>query len=355
MSAPNQHAADTDRRIRRPGRVCLAASLALASLGAAGPATAQEIPSAAIVMYHQFGEPERPSTNILIEQFEAQIEELTAGGYTVLPLPEIVGAFRAGTPLPERTVGITIDDAYLSVYLEAWPRLRAADLPFTLFVATGPVDEGYADFMSWDQIRELAAAGVTIGHHTVSHRHMAGADLALARREIAAANERFEAELGFRPTLFAYPYGEYGLALRDLVAESGYQAAFGQQSGAAHAGGDIFALPRFPLNERFGDMERFRLIVNVLALPADSITPRDPLLHENPPAFGFTVDPEVGGLDALACYESTGTRPSVERLGESRFEVRFAGPFPRGRGRVNCTAPGPDGRWRWFGMQFYVE
>ncbi len=119
MSAPNQHAADAERRIRRPGRVCAAFSLALASLGSADAAMAEEVPSAAIVMYHQFGEPERPSTNILIEQFETQIEELTADSYTVLPLPEIVDAFRAGTPLPERTVGITIDDAYLSVYLEA--------------------------------------------------------------------------------------------------------------------------------------------------------------------------------------------------------------------------------------------
>lgn len=352
MSASIHHAADPMRRF---GRAAAVFALALAGLAPAGPSTAEESVSAAIVMYHRFGEPERPSTNILLEQFESQIEELTSGSYAVLPLPEIVEAFRAGAPLPDRTVGITIDDAYLSVYLEAWPRLRAAGLPFTLFVATGPVDEGYADFMSWDQIRELADAGVTIGHHTVSHLHMAGVAAELARQEIAFANERFEAELGFRPTLFAYPYGEYGLALRDLVAESGFLAGFGQQSGTAHAGADILALPRFPLNERFGDMDRFRLIANALALPTDAITPRDPLLSENPPSFGFTVEPWVPGLDALACYESTGTRPSVERLGENRFEVRFAHPFPRGRGRVNCTAPGPDGRWRWFGLQFYVE
>ena len=121
-------------------------------------------PSAVILMYHRFGEGAYPSTNIRLDQFETHLAEIAAGGYRVLPVAEIAAALRAGRPLPDRTLGITIDDAFLSVYREAWPRLRAAGLPFTLFVATDPIDDGLADYMSWDQLREMAEAGVEIGH-----------------------------------------------------------------------------------------------------------------------------------------------------------------------------------------------
>src|SRR3546814_10885194 len=70
-----------------------------------------------------------------------------------MALPEIVARLAAGAPLPERTVAITIDDAALSVYREAWPRLKAAKLPFTLFVSTEPLDRGFTGSMSWAQLR----------------------------------------------------------------------------------------------------------------------------------------------------------------------------------------------------------
>jgi peptidoglycan/xylan/chitin deacetylase (PgdA/CDA1 family) len=62
--------------------------------------------------------------------------------------------------------------------------------------------------MSWDQIRELQAAGVTIGSQTSTHPHMHQISIEQSKSEIAESNARFIAELGLRPNLFAYPYGE---------------------------------------------------------------------------------------------------------------------------------------------------
>lgn len=307
-------------------------------------------------MYHRFGEGEYASTNIRLEQFEAHIAELTSGPYAVLALGEIVGALVEGRSLPERAVAITIDDAYRSVYTEAWPRLRAAALPFTLFVATGPLDDGLPGYMTWDELREMVArGGVTLGNHGVEHRHMAEDSPERARAELARAAARFEQELGAAPNLFAYPYGEYSLALRKVVAEAGFAAAFGQHSGAVARTGDRFALPRYPLNERYGDLDRFRLVVNSLPLPVTEVTPADPLVRpaHNPPLYGFTVVEGVSGLEALGCFASN-NEITVERLGEWRIETRLSAPFPPGRARINCTMPGPDGRWRWHGIQFYV-
>lgn len=334
--------------------------IALAALAGAGAAIpgALAADSAVVFMYHRFGENAYPSTNIRLSQFEDHIAELRSGKYAVLPVPDIVARLRAKQPLPDRAIGLTVDDAFLTVYTEAWPRLRAAGLPFTLFVSTDPVDNRTVGMMSWDQIRELARAGVTIGAHSASHLHMPDRDAATNRAEIEKSNARFKAELGAVPALFAYPFGEMSRAIGTLVAEvGGYVAAFGQHSGVIHTTSNILYLPRFALNEHYGNLDRFRLASNALPLPVTDLTPADPLLsaRNNPPAVGFTADDDVARrIGQLACYASHEGRARVERLGERRIEVRMAKPFPPGRGRLNCTMPGPENRWRWFGLQFYV-
>jgi len=338
---------------RRTQRVLLLALGVLLGLGAA-PAMAAD--SAVVFMYHRFGDGRFPSTNITIEQFEAHLQEITSGGYNVVSLPEVVGAFRRKEALPDRTIALTVDDAYLSVYQEAWPRLRRAGLPFTLFTSTGPLDRGLADYMNWEQVRELAAAGVTIGNQTVSHAHLPDLSEEQVRRELEHSNRRFSEELGFVPRLFAYPFGEFGQRERVLTEAVGFEAAFGQHSGVAHANEDLFGLPRFALNERYGSLQRFRLAANALPLRVFDVTPADTVLGDNnPPPFGFTVEDSLTGLGRLNCFASNQEGAAqIERLGERRFEVRLQNAFPRGRGRINCTMPAPENRWRWFGIQFYV-
>ena len=335
--------------------------LAVASFAAAFPvstpaAVSADQTAATIIMYHRFGERDYPSTNVRVEQFEAHIRELQSGPYTVLPLEEIIEAYRAGRELPTHTVAITIDDAYRSVYTEAWPRLRDAKLPFTLFVATDPVDQGLANFLTWDQIREIKAAGGSIGHHTASHLHMVDATAERVAQEISKASNRYKKELGEIPRVFAYPFGEANLEVRGKIMEAGFIAALGQHSGVAHAGADRFYLPRFPFNENFGSVDRLKLAATALPLPVTDITPRDFALTENPPHFGFSVSSEIKPLGRLSCFASPGSGGPAQiiRLGDRRVEVRIASAFPAGRARFNCTLPTREGRWRWFGMQFYV-
>lgn len=334
-----------------------AAAAILTMVGIGSTDAVQAGDTASVVTYHRFGETRYPATNIRLEQFDAHIEELTSGKYAVLPLTEIVAALLQGRGLPDRAVAITIDDAFRSVYTEAWPRLRAAGLPFTLFVATESVGQGLPDFMTWDQIREMRDGGVTIGAHSHSHLHMVEATLRENRHEIETSNGIFQRELGMVPTLFAYPFGEASLAIMRLVKDSGYTAAFGQHSGAMDASLPHFYLPRFPLNEGHGSLDRLRLVLNALPLPVTDITPANPLVPPdgNPPAYGFTLDRRLGRASRLACYASHTGKAQLERIGERRVEVRVEKPFPKGRSRINCTLPGPSGRWYWLGNQFYVK
>jgi peptidoglycan/xylan/chitin deacetylase (PgdA/CDA1 family) len=360
----------TEARLRAAGlavawrhaKLRLALAGVLLALGATAQAPAQtgDPPSAVVVMYHRFGEESLPTTNIRLDQFERHLEILTSGAYNVVPLSEVIDAFRSGTPLPDRTVAITIDDAYRSVYREAWPRLRDAGLPFTIFANTDSIGAG-PNMMTWDEIRELAAAGVEIGAHGAAHGHMAFMDRGAVEADFARMTARFNAELGFVPTIYAYPYGEYNRELAGMVEAAGYQAAFGQHSGVAYADANLFTLPRFALNERYGEPDRFDLIVNALPLPVIDIVPDDMLIAENlgdsnPPLIGFTVTDAVGPLDKLSCFASTGDEVEIERLGSDHVELRLAGPLPPGRSRLNCTLPvaGSTERWRWLGLPFLV-
>lgn len=333
-------------------RLFLGALAALITAGHAAQSLGAE--HATILMYHRFGEDNYPSTNVRLDQFDEHLEILAGGDYTVMPLDDIVESLQAGIPLPDRTVAITIDDAYLSVYEEAFPRLKARDFHATLFVATRPVDRNLRSYMSWDQLREWQAAGFGIGSQTQTHPHMHRISIEANQEELGVSNERFIAELGMRPTLFAYPYGEYNLEVVELVKQSGFDAAFGQNSGVAHGYNGFFELPRFAMNEQYGNRERLELAINGLPLKVKQIVPEDVFLTENPPLYGFTLADDMDQERQLRCFNSKYGKLDVAIIGR-RAEIRMPGPLAGKRSRVNCTMPGPEGRWRWFGRQFLTE
>ena len=341
----------------RAGRLGRVPALALAAaLLAGGGASAEAQGSAVVLMYHRVGEEQRFDTSVSIAQFESHLAELTSGRYSVLPLREIARRLASGPPLPERTVGLSFDDAHLGSYRNAWPQLEAAGLPVTIFIASDHIDQGLKGYMDWPTLRALAAGGlVEIGIQGAAHDHLASRPLADARADIARAIERVAAELGAPPTLFSYPYGEYGLALRDAVAELGFEAAFGQHSGAFDASDDRYALPRFAMSRSQGDLERLRLAANSLPLPVAGLSPRDPLLRgaANPPRFGFTpLGPAAEGAE-IACYANGRALP-LARAEDGRLSARLPAALPPGRHRINCTQPAPEGRWRWRGTLFTV-
>ena len=129
--------------------------------------------------------------------------------------------------------------------------------------------------MNWDQIREMAAAGVTIGHHTKNHLHLVNSSEKEVVNEIEDASKDFLQNLGYVPEIFAYPYGEYSYEIKQITKRY-FKAAFGQQSGNLYNDIDIFEMPRFSLNEKYGDLKRFKFAANSYGcLLYTSPSPRD--------------------------------------------------------------------------------
>lgn len=320
--------------------------------------------SAVVLTYHRVGEDAIPSTNVRIEQFETHLDYLKNNNFNVWPLTKILDAYEQGEILPPRTVAITFDDAYLSVYLEAFPRLKEYGFPFSVFVATDSVDKKYKGYMSWQQLRELKAAGVTIANHSKSHtfmvRHLLGEDeKAYYRRmsdEIELAQQRLSDELGETPKLFAYPYGEYSQELMEIVSSLGY-IGVGQHSGAIDPHSLRLALPRFPINEQYGNISDIALKLRTYPMQLESQSITNPLwLGEQAPRLEILLGENVVGVNQLACYFSAQGRMTIEWLDREagHFAIQAEAPLRSGRYRYTCTAPGKERRYQWFSQLWIV-
>lgn len=290
-----------------------------------------------------------------MSQFQEHISELKKSPYNVISLNKAIKAIKNERKILDHSVAITIDDAYLSVFKRAWPILKKNNFTFTLFVSTDAIDKNLPNFMNWDQIRELMDNGVTIGSQTKSHPHMHRLSDEKILYEIEYSNNRFIEELGIKPTIFAYPYGEYDLKTLNLVKNSGFIAAFGQHSGVAHKSAGLYELPRFAMNENYGNLDRLRLAINALPMIVSDISPINPFIQENPPNFGFTLSDKIKPKKLVRCFASNAIKTNTSRIGKNRIEVRLLSAFPKSRGRINCTMAAKDGRWRWFGKQFVVN
>lgn len=314
--------------------------------------------SAVVLMYHHFGDERYHSTNIRLEQFDAQLDYLQRAGFQVWPLTQIVDHLQQQRPIPDKTIAITMDDAYRSVYSEAYPRLKKRGWPFTVFVSSDYIDKGYSNYMTWAQMREMSAHGADFGNHSAGHSHLvrrhqnetADQWQQRIRRDLQQARDRLAQELPTSRPLLAYPYGEYSLPLTRIVAALGY-TAFGQQSGAIGAYSDLKALPRYPIAEAFADPEGFKTKVLSLPLPVVKTTPSDPVTAESRPLLTVELAAVDARLEQLACYASGQGRIEVRWLNkkERRFSVQASRELPPGRSRYNCTAPAAEkGRFYWF-------
>ncbi len=314
---------------------------------------------AVILMYHHFGNANHPSTNIRLQQFDLQLEHLAQAGYQVWPLEQIVDYITSNKPFPSRVVAITVDDAYQSVYAEAYPRLKARGWPFTVFVATDGVDAHFRAYMNWDQMREMQQHGVTFANHSASHDYLVrrlineteGQWQTRIQDDISRAQHRLKQELGSAPNLFAYPYGEYDTSLAAIVSGLGL-VAFGQQSGPVGLRANHQALPRFPMAERFAEIKDFRQKIASLAFPIDKVTPWDPVWSgDTAPVMTIKLGKSDARLDQLSCFISGQGQVPVKWLNRKarQFTVQAPAPLPKGRSRYNCTAPSSQKeRFYWY-------
>ena len=306
-------------------------------------------------MYHRFDETKYPSTNINMNEFKEQMKIVIKKNYSFLDPLEFNLKFYQ--PKIEKKILITIDDAFTSFYENAWPYLREKKIPFILFVSTQSV--GKKGYMSWSQVKEIEKSSFGfIGNHSHSHEYLVKFSFEDFKKDIDISSEIFKEKLGYNPIFFSYPFGEYSLIQKKYITKK-FKYAFGQNSGVIDVNKDIFELPRFPINEKYGDINRFKFLVDLLPLQYKDLKPEDKFIfknNNNPPVIEINFFNEQKNIKNINCYsnEKGEWEKSKTKIYENNLTINFRGAFLPRRGRINCSL-NDDGKWRWFGTQFIVK
>lgn len=332
-------------------------SLALASLvlgfGSGGLAAQDHLP---ILQYHHVGEKTPFSTSVTPAQFQEHMDYLDDAGFQVLDLAKALADIKQGIALPEKSVAITFDDAYLNIYQSGFPILKEKGFPFTIFINTQPVRQKNKNFLSWDNMREMQRSGASFANHTDSHPYM----LRLVkketseewqkrmRKEIDYVETRLIAELGESPNMLAYPYGESNAWLRQYLKQID-MIGFGQQSGVVNADSDFSNLPRFPASGPYAKLGGLKTKLASLPMPLVSFQNGGDFAGKEAVSLDLEFKAGKYRLKELACYVSGQGQAKLEWSSATKVKVVAEQAFKYGRGRINCTMPSTkSGQYHWF-------
>ncbi len=239
----------------RPALLGLVAFALLPVLRAAEPAPVDDGVRVAVIGYHDFSATE-PETEMRIStaKFRRQLETIRQLGLNVISMPEFEKWKRGELTIPDKSVLITIDDGWKSVYDEAFPVLKEFGYPFTVFLYKNYVDGGGRALTS-EMIREMQQHGATIGSHSVSHPYPAtvktkrkeGPDAydKFLRVEMGESKRFLESRFGQRVTTYAYPGGFLTQEMFPLAEEFGYSHLFTVLPGKVRRKSENLSLPRY--------------------------------------------------------------------------------------------------------------
>ncbi len=225
----------------------------------------QKVP---ILLYHDFSRTRYSKMKVLESSFEAQMKFLKENDYHVITLDQFLDFMEYKEQIPEKSVVITIDDGWKSLYTIAYPILKKYNFPATLFVYTDFV--GGKKALTWNQIKELAENGFDIQCHTKTHRYLTKIKdgetfkrfFKAVQEELSHPKKLLQQKMKRDCDCLAYPYGKTNSLVAAMLKKHGYRAAF-----TVTRGGNPFYLNNYNINRSaiYGhyDLEKFKNNLNV--------------------------------------------------------------------------------------------
>jgi len=308
------------------------------------------------LMYHRFEENKYPSTNIKNDVFLKHLKEIKNLGLEFIDYQQFKKIIK--TSVNKNYLLLTIDDAFESFYLNAWPILKSKKIPFILFVSSREI--GKKGYMTWDNLKELAANDfVTVGNHSHSHDYLIDWEDNKIKSDLETSIKILKKNLGYSPEVFSYPFGEYSINLKTIIKNLNFKFAFGQHSGVVDVTKDFLELPRFPINEKYGELERFKSIIKTLPFPYKSIVPENRYLLEknNPPKVKIVFFEDLINVKNINCYSNEGNvwkKSNIKFINKNEIVILLKEKFKSERGRINCSLLERNGKWRWLGIQYVI-
>ena len=314
-----------------------------------------------VLVYHHVSESSPASTSVSPEQFREHLAFFKSNNYPVVSLKDALAAIESGDALPQNAIAITFDDAYRSIYLNAFPLLKEFNYPFTIFAATDPIDQNFNDMLSWDQLREMKKWGAVIANHTqdhaylVRHRSLDATWKLQTRQNIEHAQQRLIDELGSNiPKWLAYPYGEFSQSLQDLLSDMGY-VGFAQHSGGINKDSPRTALPRFAAAGIYANTKTLATKIESLPMPISESDLSDMLTDDSQPLFRASITNMDDMSRVLNCFVD-GSWHEVKWTGTQSFELVSEQPLSPGRHRYNCTAKSKSmNAYYWYSKPWLIQ
>ena len=221
-----------------------------------------QLPRIPVLMYHEVtgaGEWDgavrktNPAYCVTGEHFLQQMEHLAAGGFRSITLDELL-ADGPGTT----GVVITFDDGWDNNHSIVWPILAGQGLTATIFLVSGFI--GQPGYLSWEQVRELADAGISIQSHTVSHRPLGLLADGEIRSELEDSKKTIEDRIGRAVHHISMPQGVFDRRVIDLAARAGYRSVSNSEPGMRHMAGNPAVISRINVSARY-DLATFSRII----------------------------------------------------------------------------------------------
>ena len=308
-------------------------------------------------MYHRFEENKYPSTNIKILDFKKHLEIIQKNNIKFIDPKKFEMELKDNKK--QRKILLTIDDGFLSFYQNAWPILKEKKIPFILFVSTREV--GSFNYMDWDQIKEVSKEKfVEIGNHSHTHEYLVDENNETIEADIKKSINIFKEKLGKNSKFFSYPFGEYSLDFKNIIKSLGFSYAFGQHSGVIDETKNFYELPRFPINEKYGELKRFASLTKTLPFKYKNIFPKERYLltDNNPPNVKIEFYDNIKNLKSINCYSNEADKwrkSEIDFVSSNILKIFIREKFIGERGRINCSLRDSSGFWRWLGIQFVVS
>ncbi len=308
-------------------------------------------------MYHRFDENKYPSTNIRLDDFKSHINIIKESNFEFISYKQFVENITKENY--SKKILLTIDDGFSSFYKNAWPILKKEKIPFIIFVNTESV--GSNGYMSWEELKEILKFDfVHIGNHSHTHGYLVDKSDAEIKKDIKISIKLFEEKLNHKTEFFAYPFGEYRNSYKKIVEDLGFKYGFGQHSGVMDMTKNKYELPRFPINEKYGEIKRFKRLLNTIPFPYKKILPSEKYLdsQNNPPDIKiifFKDGPDIKNINCYSNEENQWRKSKIKFSNENELKIILGGKFTTERGRINCSLREQTGEWRWLGIQFVVS
>ena len=203
-----------------------------------------------ILMYHHIDDPPagasavRRDLSVSPKRFRRQLEYLRDQGYETITLNDLALHLTVGEPLPPKPIILTFDDGYADAYTQAFPLLKQFGLTGTFFLVTGPMDAHKPDFLSWQQVEEMAEAGMAFESHSYDHPDLRNRSFDYVVFQVLASQGAIEERTGETVRFFAYPSGRYDQFVIDVLRSAGFWGGVLTAQGATHPTDKLFTLRR---------------------------------------------------------------------------------------------------------------